>query len=400
MDSVAVVEGEKKRILASLDEIFGELSLPDLPEVAETIEAILHIECKEVIEKHSDVVCGCVKQNTYLIRDNREYYGLAIGPDIRNPSLLIISLNPCSPGLPKETQRKTSAVEGFGRFMKIRIVMPQNLQVDWELLSGLIGCIVETIYGWMRQRIEELAEREEIALVEDLYGYFKRIFPSDELRKTLWFASITEGYGFRLISRDVARESFSLIDRHAGIYGYSTTRLVADLLSTKLPARGLLMQIALEKRQCIEGDLSQARYKQEGSIYAATMAALYGSEAFTIFPVRIDDAGQLSVFALFPTHVKSVIEPILAEHKVELSRMVENASSRIRKALRIFEGTTKAKPWREWAEPLMLQPNFFGLGVDLKKNSSMAKKKAGKQFARHLRSSGLSRFFAASGAVP
>ncbi|MDA2933465.1 hypothetical protein MYX82_03890 [Acidobacteria bacterium AH-259-D05] len=366
MRSIAVIEAEKRKLLTSLDETFGTIGLRDLSVVAEVIEIFLQMNSKEVLSRHAWDICECVHHpnSAYLVHNNREYYEVVIGGSITSKATLLISLNSCSPHLPRKNKQRTFSIKGFGKYKKVRFFFPQHLRVNVDLAVGLVRGLYETGYGWIRNQIELLAQRENIALVDDLYNYLRRIFPAKELRKNLWFASITEGYGFRLIERHVAAESFELIDRHAGLYGYSTSRLVSELLSTRLPSEGLLMQIALNLNQCIDGDLSLAKYKKEGSIYAGTMEALYGRESFTIFPVRTGE--KLSVFALFPTEDRSSIEPILVEHTAELSEMVVNASPRIERALKIFDRKEEKKfdLSKLVDEMLLLQPNFFGLGFD------------------------------------
>ena len=124
------------------------------------------------------------------------------------------------------------------------------------------------------------------------------------------------------------------------------------------------MNIAAQINQCMDGDMSQAKYKKEGSIYASTMAALYGSESFTIFPIQVSE--PLSVFALFPTEHRNIIRPILSQHKVYLSKIIEISLPNIKQAEKIFDRCLKKNLLLKLInEVVMLKPNFFGLGIDL-----------------------------------
>jgi len=366
MDKLAIVEGEKARLISELDKLFGNFNLIELPSITEAIEEFLRLHVKNVIVRHSDLLCGCssCEISSWVVRKNNESYAVATSEDVTNPKIVHLSLSPRAPGIKKKFRQKTITISGYGRYEKIRFFLPRSLSIDDSLLEELIGTIYEAGYFWATRQIELFLAREEICLADDLYEYLKKIIHSPELQKNLWVACITSSYGFRLIEKDVASNAFQLIDKHSASYGHSTNRLVAELVSTRLPKEGLLMNIAAQINQCMDGDMSQAKYKKEGSIYASTMAALYGSESFTIFPIQVSE--PLSVFALFPTEHRNIIRPILSQHKVYLSKIIEISLPNIKQAEKIFDRCLKKNLLLKLInEVVMLKPNFFGLGIDL-----------------------------------
>jgi hypothetical protein len=225
--------------------------------------------------------------------------------------------------------------------------------------------ICESGYAWIRERIEELVASEEVALGARLYRYARTIFPSRKINENLWFAVVSEQWGFRLIDGTVVDRAFDLMKPQALEYGHSTTKLVAELLQTRLPREKLLMQQALTLGQCIDVSLADAQYRQEGSIYASVLSALYGSDAFTIFPIRQE--GQFSILALFPTGM-SLVKERLIEHKDEMCEIASTIGCEVKQAEKLFD---RDRRWRDglrgiYDDVLVLNPSLFGVGVDAK----------------------------------
>ena len=73
----------------------------------------------------------------------------------------------------------------------------------------------------------------------------------------------------------------------------------------RLPSDKMLMQIAINNKKTLIGELRKAIYTVEGSIYSTTLYSLYGGESFVIWPIYIDD---FSIVALYPVNFKSEIE--------------------------------------------------------------------------------------------
>jgi hypothetical protein len=105
------------------------------------------------------------------------------------------------------------------------------------------------------------------------------------------------------------------------------------------------MNLARSAHQAIDGDMRQARYRQEGTIYAEVMAGLYAGDAFSILPIFIDSI--FAVFALVPTENRSAIEPIVAANSQSFSLMIRSSRDAIVKAQWAFEkweGTQASTP--------------------------------------------------------
>jgi|GEM_PF-6046753 hypothetical protein len=307
-----------------LETTFGSLGLAELVETDEQLELLLLLRVKEAIEETAAFTCKCVKKtrNPYLVGPAGEHYELSICHDIKESSTLDVSIIGRDPQVPKVTARRTARVSGYGRTKRVRLYLCKTLDADVDLLCSIVTAVLEAGYEWMTHQIEELSSSVELSLVDNLYKELRRIVENDLLQANLWFSCVTKGHGFRLIEPSLVKKAFPLIDKHANEFGYGANRLVADLISTRLPCEGLLMHACAQINRCMDGDMAQARYKHDGSTYLATLISLYGKEAFTIFPLYVSSV--FSVLALFPTETRSSLEPLLERHREELS-MVRRA---------------------------------------------------------------------------
>jgi hypothetical protein len=369
MDDEAVVEAERRRILNTLDLAFGRFRLAELSEVVEEFEALIERHCalrvRELLAAFSDV--RAVEHGAYLLGPYDEYYELTVTRDVREAGTLLVTLLARSPAPDTEDRvvSRSRALAGYGQYRTLELVMAQRAADHATLVADIVVAIVESGYAWIRGRIDSFVSQDEVALGGRLYSYMRNIFPTPEVSENLWFAVLTEEYGFRLIDPEAVDRAFGLMETHARAYGHSPTQLVAELLQTRLPRERLLMHRALALGQCIDVDLADADYRKEGAIYATALASLYGSDAFTIFPLRED--GRFSILALFPTGMPIIRERLTA-HREELIAIASSTGQEVKEAERLFE---KDRRWREglkdfYEEAILLRPSFFGMGVDLK----------------------------------
>jgi len=335
----AVLETAKKELLTQLEWLYNQLELADLAHAAESLEEFAKKQLVHYLTKLAPILFRCrTAQEPRMIMDEHGYiYHLQIADDVKDFQNFFVGLTQIGEPQPKFTQ-KTFKIGGFGRYKKARFFTPSQVATRYDLLSALVSMIFETTYAWYKNRVEELVNDDKIYLVKNLYTYAKNIFADEHIRENFWFATVTQDTGYRLLEGEVARAAFGLIESHARTYGHSTNRLVAEVLNTILPRAKLLMQTAVTADKCIDADLSQAKYKKEGSIYASALAALYGSDSFTVFPILT--TGQICIVTLFPTPLRSVIEPILIEHRAALAKECRQSLSRVRQTLDILGKTS------------------------------------------------------------
>jgi len=349
--------------------MYSSVDLCNLRRIAEELEVLLVKHLQIAVTRLAPVLCRCKKPrgSPFLIAGDGTFYQLALASETPSSGVLNVCLIQRCPNNPKALRRKTVSIKGHGYYSKLRLVYSPTLPIDVEFFAACSSAIFETGYAWFKDQVDRLVANAEVSLVDDLYAVVKRLLPHEDLLGTLWFATITEDYGFRLIERNVVNKAFELIDRNAKDYGQSTNTFVADLITTRLPRDGLLMNISVNLNRDLEkADLKEAKYRQEGSLYAATMAALYGGDVFTISPIYV--SAQMSVLALFPTEFRDPILSVIRAHKIELTNTVEAAAGRIGRAVHIFEQRrtqTKRFQMGTLNKFFMLEPNFFGVGFRL-----------------------------------
>jgi hypothetical protein len=139
---------------------------------------------------------------------------------------------------------------------------------------------------------------------------------------------------------------FKEIEPNAETFNYSTNRLAAEMLSTKLPQEKLLMPIAIAENKIMDVNISEARYSKEGNIYSGAMSAFYGCDSFTIHPVS--KKKQTSVVALYPTDKRKYLEPLINAHIERIEEICSSSISKVYAALKLFEN--KASNVNQWGK--------------------------------------------------
>jgi hypothetical protein len=356
-------------MLEALDASFGGFQLAELAASVEGLEELIEWQCavrvREMLTAFSDV--RSPEGSSYLLGPHDEYFEFTVTSDVRDRGLLLATLLPRSPspGLGSDTVSRSRKIQGYGQYQRLELIMAKRVAEHATVVADAVVAIVESGYSWIQDRIDKFVRQQEIALGQRLYSYMRSIFPADEASENLWFAVLTESYGFRLIDPQAVDRAYGLMAPHARAYGYSPAQLVAELLQTRLPREKLLMHKALALGQCVDVDLADASYRKEGAIYATVLASLYGSESFTIFPLRED--GQFSVLALFPAGIPLIRERLTA-HREQLVKIASDMGHEIKQAEHLFE---KDRRWRRslkklYDDVVIAKPSVFGFGVDMK----------------------------------
>jgi len=367
MNNLLIFENEKRLLLTALSLKYSEFSLDSISKIAGTLDDYLKAFAHKSLIQHSKAILSLEVANdsVFLIDDNSNFYELNFSEDIDNKDLLLIVIS-----VRGNTRHYTldnfdfSLSECFGKYLSFNITYPKKLKIKKQDTQELITTIFETGYNWFYEKTIELAKQEENKLGYQLYEFLKTIIHSKELRNNLWFASITGGYGFRLLNESVARESFKLIHKNIKQFEKSTNLFVAELLNTKLPEDQLLMINAIKVKSSIDANLKNASYNKTDSLYAATLKCLYGQNQFTVYPVYEND--KFCVVALFDTKNKNQLVPILLRHKTEIDEICKKSIGGIRALLGKLKVGAKGLLTMIW-EGIELKPEIFGLGFDFKK---------------------------------
>jgi hypothetical protein len=331
-----IVEEVRSAILDDLRPFLSSLSLPKLPDLAEQVEEMARQRLLASIRDFAPQICLSRKAATEgcLVHSDGTVLHYSAADDLEDRQRLGIVFTPVSETKPRMRQRQI-AIAGPGRYAKVRYFWPHELALDFELLTEITRAALETAYSWFKTAVHLTIDHERLSLGQHLYRSLRTVIPDDSLRENLWFATVTDDYGFRLLDPDLAHAAFGLIQPHAPKYGYSVNRLVAELLSTRLPRAKLLMQRAVAENRCVVADLSTAIYRKEGSIYASALAALYGSESFAVSPILTK--GPICIVALYPATQQAAIEPLLVRHRSDLEAEAKKSLSLVHRTLKAFE---------------------------------------------------------------
>lgn len=202
-----------------------------MPGLAELIEDRARRRLIETILQLSPVLCGgrrAVEKDCLLDRRNtliRLYCAEQVGENQR----LIIAFAPVVSGS-VELKKKQIKITGTGRYKKIQFCWPSDLPLQVDLISAVTKVLLETAYAWFRTQVNNLVSQERVGLTRSLYHKLNLLVPSPALKRNLWFASVTEDRGFRLLDPNVTDCAFDLVvENQSYVHGYSANRLVAEI---------------------------------------------------------------------------------------------------------------------------------------------------------------------------
>ena len=210
-------------------------------------------------------------------------------------SEFVLSVVP-GPGVSMDTTptRRTRSADSYGRFKRIVVVVPSGMRDYSSFLADLMQDLVESGFGWIAGQIALVSMSEQVEVARGLYSEVRRIIPEPQLHRDVWLGMLGQALGFRLVDPLVVRSAVADMQPS----GSDSLRLVAELLQTRLPRQGLLMNSVLASDRYMEVDLRDAQYMKDGSVYAVALMALYGGTRLAMLPVYKSD--RQNVLLLFP----------------------------------------------------------------------------------------------------
>lgn len=334
MDAKSFFDSLKIIVLNNLSKIPNARSIEGLRDLCNNVEDNAQKLCVQLTYKFAYKIFKSIPNKNFFdfIRDNNGYiYSIKVADDILERQKLLIAIT--------NLQTKQDIVKLYvslnttGKYNNICIIIPQKLIKNETYIQEFYKCILETSYNWFKEQVLLFINNNSICVANKLYTYMRSIVSQHTLLANFWFAIVGKGCGFRLLDYELTLNAFELIDKNIYGSGSYTNKLLTELISTKLPTDKMLMQIAIENEATLVGELSKAAYTNEGSIYSATLYALYGGESFVIVPLHID---EFSILALFPVDLKYELESILQENIVLIRQLIQEELSSLIKAYDLF----------------------------------------------------------------
>ncbi len=367
MNNSSIIENEKRVLLTNLPVYYSDFSLETISSISDTLELYLKEFTTECLRRYSSEFLSLrlAEDEIFFLDDSGNFYEVSLADDVKNSDCLLIVIS-----VRGNTRQYIledfdfSLSESFGKYQSFNITYPKKLRLKPPELQSLITVIFETGYKWFFEKTVDLAKNEENKLGYQLYEFAGTVIHSKTLLNNLWFGSITEGFGFRLLNESVTRESFNIFNRSRNKFKQSVNTFVAELLNTKLPEAQLLMIHAIKEKGPIDANLKEATYAKTDSLYAATLKALYGQNQFTVYPVFESD--KICVVGLFETKNKTELIPILERHKAELDEVCKSSVGGIKSLLAKLKTGTKGVLSMIWGSA-EVKPGIFGVKFDLKK---------------------------------
>lgn len=329
------VESLKLHIRNELNQLPKIYSIDGLRNLCENTEQKVLSLCIAFIKEYADKLFRSVTKkysNDFIVDVDGNFYSIRLTDDIVEKTKLIVLIN-SQRLISSELTTIDIKLKSTGKYKKISVILPNKLIRGKIYITELFKCIFETTYFWFKEQVLYYISNNKICVARKLYSYLHSTVENKEILQNFWFAIVGQGYGFRLLDYDLTLSAFDLIDKNIEKYDVYTNRLVSELISTKLPTQKMLMQIAIDNKAILIGDLRKAVYTSEGSIYSTTLYTLYDSNNFVIQPIYIDD---FSILALYPVELKNEIESIINHHKAVFCQLVRNEMTQLITAYDLF----------------------------------------------------------------
>lgn len=321
------------------------MNLPAIGSIEELRDLCTNVEkealslCYKLTYKNAKILFNSVlteNVSDYIVDSDGLFYSISCADDILEKSKLLIAINTVKSTNNPIVQTNVY-LEHTGKYDKICILVPKNLIKTNVIIANFYKNIFETAYCWFKEQVILYVSDTKNCVARNLYAYLRSIVKNKELLENFWLAIVGQGYGFRLLDYDLTLNSFELISNNTNTYGSYTNKLVTELLSTRLPSDKMLMQIAINNKKTLIGELRKAIYTVEGSIYSTTLYSLYGGESFVIWPIYIDD---FSIVALYPVNFKNEIEKKIKSNLNTIHQVIKQEMTQLMSAYNLFSNRT------------------------------------------------------------
>lgn len=335
MSSFSIGDTLKLEVRNRLMKLLPIKTIEDMRLLCNNVEKEALSLCLNLTQRNATSLFNAVSTNTvsdYIVDSNGDFYYVKFVEDILERGKIIIVINIISNEKIPMIE-VNSDLNYTGKYNTISIVVPKKLYRTSIILVDFYKCIFETTYCWFKEQILLYVSDIKNCVARKLYDYLRSIIHSNNLLENFWFAIVGQGYGFRLLDYNLTLNSFELISRNTDTYGSYTNKLVTELLSTRLPSEKMLMQIAIDNKATLVGELRKAVYTAEGSIYSTTLYSLYGGESFVMWPIYID---EFSIVALYPIDAKEELEKLIKMNLFTLRQIIKNEMSQLMLAYNLF----------------------------------------------------------------
>ena len=343
-------EPQRKELIAELSTLFASVDFNTLLETAKAVEAYTISKLRRLVCANAESIFKATETNSDvgIFNCGATEYQIKVGDYVPAPDEMVLAI------LRHDLEEKANKsdlkphvvkIRGFGRYQRVTIFIPSKMELDREFLDHVIKASLETIYAWFEEQIIKIVRAETNAMANELYGHARTIFLDREIGKKFWFGAMSGGRGFRLFDEFVATSALQIAQQHSSKFGRGANDVVAEILKTNLPIERLLMRHSIGREDPIDVDIADAAYYKDHSSYSDAMRSFYGSTSFTIFPILTDAGYNDKVIALYPTSLKSDIEPILRSHRTTLREISLNSHKKIRATLSALKRRPTDMDW-------------------------------------------------------
>ncbi len=259
------------------------------------------------------------------------------------------------------------SIEGLGKFKELIIRLESSLKdfgPDIILLSKLL---LETGYIWLTESLNLTCSKLEDSIAFEFYSSLRKVLP-EKLSKNIWLHISIDGTGFNIVdNRARDRILFNAGKRKLSV-NKSPIEVSSIFLTQIIEYEKSFLKQSVINDEPIIVELSQAPYKETGSQIADQV--IFKKDNIVVNPIIRDDKFLLAACYQIKYHdaVKYVLQKesknlrfLCAKYLRELKEIMIN----IKEPNFIMPKKTDNFFRQFILKYTVLQPNFFGIGIDI-----------------------------------
>lgn len=264
-------------------------------------------------------------------------------------------------------------IQKAGRFKKIRLVYSPEIPLNIPLIIETAARHFMTAYDWMVSKLNKVIEGVEKSLADSLYKIVRAEMPGNaqHLLKSFLFVSVTKERCIYLLDEQAYHAAMDTSESTKYQLGYNPVTLVSELLTFNISYELVASTAAIKQSRPLFVEVNKSKYIDGKGLSAQAETVFYNGNDVYIYPIgRGHDSFLVCCYA---AELSEEILPYLESSKAQLSSQFQTSQNLLLKTYsdlvqeKAYQAMTKGVlGWiKTVLKHLLLEPNFFGLGIKL-----------------------------------
>lgn len=340
MDKTDLLVGMKLWMLEKLPGLFPGHSGRAVQAATSAVDAVSRALISEYVVKHVGAFAegaSVVSIPASKVRLGGATHVVNFADDIWNMTILNCSVLPVDGRKVDLTPRiATANVAGRGRYLEVKVLVPNVTPFDTDLLGATIAEGLTTAARWVEEQLCEHFTDEHNAISHRIYGHWRALAGDGPAASSVWFVLIADDVGCFLFDPWKATHVLASIHGISNQIGIQPSAYMMEIANSRLNYADMNCRKAAAAGHTIDANIYASSFSTKLDGYTHAIAAMIGGPEHSIVPLVT--SGRTPLFAGIPAKHVSECSPLLEKSKRDLERLVLDHSSRVGKAMRILRG--------------------------------------------------------------